>query len=67
MADYLLPDATDLESLQLMRIGSTKFIEQFWNRQGWAVRQPVVDPVVDARDITDIATGLARRTGLLEG
>ena len=61
------PDATDLESLQLMRIGSTKFIEQFWNRQGWAVRQPVVDPVVDARDITDIATELARRTGLLEG
>ena len=66
MADYLLPDATDLESLQLMRIGSTKFVEQFWNRQGWAVRQPVVDPVVDARDMTDIATELARRTGLLE-
>ena len=65
MADYLLPEATDLESLQLIRIGSTKFIEQFWNQQGWAVRQPVVDPVVDARDMTDIATELARRTGLL--
>ncbi len=66
MADYLLPEATDLESLQLIRIGSTKFIEQFWNQQGWAVRQPVVDPVVDARDMSDIATELARRTGLLE-
>ena len=39
MADYLLPEATDLESLQLIRIGSTTFIEQFWNQQGWAVRQ----------------------------
>ena len=66
MADYLLPEATGLESLQLIRIGSTTFIEQFWNQQGWAVRQPVVDPVVDARDMTDIATELARRTGLLE-
>ena len=39
MADYLLPEATDLESLQLIRIGSTTFIEQFWNQQGWATRQ----------------------------
>ena len=55
MADYLLPEATDLESLQLIRIGSTKFIEQFWNQQGWAVRQPVVDPVDgDAAGLGDI-------------
>ncbi|MFQ5534330.1 MAG: molybdopterin-dependent oxidoreductase [Sphingomonadales bacterium] len=67
MADILLPEATDLESLQLIRIGSTKFIQQFWKHQGWAVRQPVVDPVVDARDMTDIATELASRVGLLEG
>jgi phenylacetyl-CoA:acceptor oxidoreductase len=66
MADVLLPDATDLESLQLMQVGGTKFIEQFWHHEGWAIRQPVGDPVVDCRDMTDVATELARRTGLLK-
>ena len=66
MADILLPEATDLESLQLIRIGNTKFTEQFWRHEGWAVRQPVGDPVVDCRDMTDIATELAQRTGLLK-
>ncbi len=66
MADILLPEATDLESLQLIQIGGTKFIEQFWKHEGWAVRQPVADPVVDAMDMTDIATKLAERTGLLD-
>ena len=65
MADILLPEATDLESLQLIQIGSTKFIEQLWRHQGWAIRQPAVDPVVDCMDMTDIATELARRSGLL--
>ena len=45
-ADMLLPDATDLESLQLIRIGGTKYIEQFWDHEGFALRQPAVD---DAR------------------
>ena len=67
MADLLLPDSTDLESLQLMRLGSTKTVEQFWKHEGWAVRQPVVDRVVDSRDMTDISTELARRVGILEG
>jgi len=66
MADVLLPDATDLESLQLIRIGTTKTVEQFWKYQGWAVRQPVGAPVVDCRDMTDITTELARRVGILE-
>ena len=66
MADILLPEATDLESLQLIQIGNTKFIEQFWKHQGWAIRQPAVEPVVDCMDMTDIATELARRTGLTE-
>ena len=43
MADILLPDATDLESLQLIRIGGSKYIEQFWEHEGYALRQPVVD------------------------
>ena len=66
MADILLPEATDLEGLQLIRIGGTKFIENFWRHHGWAIRQPVADRVVDSRDMTDIATELAARVGLLD-
>ncbi len=66
MADILLPDATDLESLQLIRLGGTKFIEQYWDHQGVALRQPAVDPCGESRDMTWIATELARRTGLIE-
>jgi len=66
MADYLLPDATDLESTQLIRLGGTKFVEQVWDYEGVALRQPVVEPQGDARDMTWIATQLAKRTGLLE-
>lgn len=65
-ADILLPDQVDLESLQLIYVGGSKYIEQFWKHEGYALRQPAVEPVVDARDFTDIATELARRTGLLE-
>ncbi|MBK6295409.1 MAG: molybdopterin-dependent oxidoreductase [Rhodoferax sp.] len=65
-ADVLLPDATDLESLQLIRVGGTKFIEQFWHAQGFALRQPAIAARGQARDFTEIATELARRTGLLE-
>ena len=65
-ADILLPDATDLESLQLIRIGGSKYIEQFWEHEGFALRQPVVEPQGEARDFTDIASELALRTGLTE-
>ena len=66
MADILLPDATDLESTQLTRIGGTKFVEQHWHHQGVALRQPAVAPQGEARDFTWISAELARRTGLLE-
>jgi phenylacetyl-CoA:acceptor oxidoreductase len=65
-ADILLPDATDLESLQLIRIGGSKYIEQFWDCEGFALRQPAIAPRGEARDFTGIATALAERTGLLE-
>jgi phenylacetyl-CoA:acceptor oxidoreductase len=65
-ADLLLPDATDLESLQLIRIGGTKYVEQFWEHEGYALRQPAAALQGQARDFTDIATELARRCGLLE-
>jgi phenylacetyl-CoA:acceptor oxidoreductase len=63
-ADILLPDATDLESLQLIRIGGTKYVEQFWHHEGFALRQPAVAPRGQARDFTDVATEIAARTGL---
>ncbi|MCC6188245.1 MAG: molybdopterin-dependent oxidoreductase [Anaerolineales bacterium] len=66
MADVLLPEATDLEGLQLYRIGGTKYIEYFWDYQGFALRQPVAEVNPGARDFTWIATELARRAGLLE-
>lgn len=65
-ADILLPESTDLESMQLIRIGSTKFTEQFWKHEGWAIRQPAVDPVNDTMDMTDISTELARQSGVLK-
>jgi phenylacetyl-CoA:acceptor oxidoreductase len=64
-ADILLPDATDLESLQLIRIGGTKYVEQFWQHEGFALRQPAVEPRGRARDFTEVATELAARTGLM--
>ncbi len=66
MADLLLPECTDLESDQLIRIGNTKFVEQFWDHEGFALRQRAVEPAGETRDFTDIATELAERTGLLE-
>jgi phenylacetyl-CoA:acceptor oxidoreductase len=65
MADVLLPDCTDLEGLQLLRIGGTKYVEQFWDYQGFALRDPAVPPQGEARDFTWISTDLAKRTGLL--
>ncbi len=65
MADILLPEATDLESTQLIRCGGTKFVEQAWGYRGVILRQPAVAPLGEARDFSWIATELARRTGLL--
>ena len=65
MADVLLPEATDLESTQLIRCGGTKFVEQAWAWRGVLLRQPAVAPRGDSRDFSWIATELARRSGLL--
>jgi phenylacetyl-CoA:acceptor oxidoreductase len=67
MADLLLPEASDLESVQLIRVGGAKFVEQFWESQGVALRQPAVAAQGESRDFTWISTELAKRTGLLEG
>ena len=65
-ADVLLPDCTDLEGLQLIRIGGTKYVEYFWDHQGFALRQPAAEAQGEARDFTWITTELARRTDLLD-
>jgi phenylacetyl-CoA:acceptor oxidoreductase len=66
MADVLLPECTDLEGLQLIRIGGSKYVEQFWEHQGFALRNPAAQPQGEARDFSWISTELARRTDLLE-
>ncbi len=66
MADILLPECTDLEGLQLIRIGGSKYVEQFWDNQGFALRDPAASPRGEARDFTWIATELAHRAGILE-
>ena len=69
MADILLPEATDLESTQLYRIGGAKYQEVYWEHNGWALRQPALDlktTGVDIMDMTEISTQLAVRTGILD-
>ncbi len=66
MADLLLPEATDIESIQMIPVGGTKYMEQFWDCKGVALRQPAVAAQGDTRDFTWITTELAKRTGLLE-
>ena len=66
-ADVLLPESTDLESTQLIRIGGTKFQENFWHHEGWAIRTKAVEPVNDTMDMSDIMTRLAQEAGILDG
>ncbi|MBN8477105.1 molybdopterin-dependent oxidoreductase [Sulfuritalea sp.] len=66
MADILLPDAMDLESTQLIRIGATKFIDQYWRHDGVALRQNVTELPGEVKDMSDIGTELAKRVGILK-
>lgn len=63
-ADVLLPDNTNLESMQLCAMGDKKSARG-WYSSGYHLRQPVVEPPYNTRDITDIFTDLAERTGIL--
>ncbi len=65
-ADLLLPEAMDLESDQLIRLGGTNYLEQQWEAEGWVLRQKVVEPQGEARDFSWICTELAKRIGMLE-
>ncbi len=63
-ADIVLPDHTEMERYELISTmrapGIAKRFKQI------ALRQPVVEPVHDTRDISDIMTELAERIGFLE-
>jgi phenylacetyl-CoA:acceptor oxidoreductase len=64
-ADILLPEATDLEGLQLFRMGGPNFVKRGNEPyQGFHIRQPVVTPL-NTMDMTDIFTELAARIGIL--
>ncbi len=65
-ADIIMPEATDLESDQLLRLGGGHYMENHWETEGWVLRQAAVAPLHEAKDFSWIANELARRTGLLE-
>ncbi len=65
-ADLMLPEAIDLESTQLIRVGGQHYFEQQWEAEGWVLRQKVVEPQGEARDFSWICNELARRVGILE-
>jgi len=65
-ADVILPEHTDLEGLQLFRLGPSTHSEAFWDQYGFALRQPGVPPPYNTRDLTDISTELAYRVGILK-
>ena len=66
-ADLVLPDHTDLEGLQLFRLGGLAHtFEAFWEHYGFALKQPVVKPPYNTKDMTDIWTELVDRLGILD-
>jgi len=65
-ADIILPEASDIESLQLFRLGPSTHSEAFWEEYGFGLRQPGGTPPYNTMDLTDICTDIALRTGLLK-
>ncbi len=64
-ADIILPEHSDLESHFMYPVGGQKQWESFWEDTGFAIRQPVIKPLYDTRELTDVFTDLAARTGIL--
>lgn len=65
-ADLILPEHTDLEGLQLFRIGPSTHSEAYWEEYGFALRQPGAPPPYNTMDMTEICTELADRVGILK-
>ena len=64
-ADLVLPEDGDLEALQLWPCGGTTFFEHFWEHSGLVIKQPIVERFGNTRNISDIATDLADKMGML--
>ena len=64
-ADLILPDHTDLEGLQLTPIFS-KHWYSLWDYYGYILKQPVVKPVCNTMDMTEIIVELMDRLGILK-
>ncbi len=65
-ADIILPESSDLESLQLFRLGPSTHSEAYWEEYGFGLRQPGGEPPYNTMDMTDICTELCSRTGILK-
>lgn len=65
-ADYILPEAVDLESDYLIRIGGTHYFEQQWEAEGWGLKQRVIEPPGEVRDFAWICNRLAERLNMVE-
>jgi len=67
-ADLILPESIDTEAYQIFRIGSTTYTgtTAFWPYFGFALKQPIIKPIYDTKDPTDIWTELAARVGILD-
>lgn len=63
LADIVLPDHIDLERFELCTILSEAYAKKF---SGIMLRQPVVEPLYNTKDIADIFTELADRIGFLD-
>jgi phenylacetyl-CoA:acceptor oxidoreductase len=64
-ADLILPDHTDLEGHQLTPIFSHHWYST-WDYYGYILKQPVVKPVYNTRDMSDIIIELVDKLGLLK-
>ncbi len=65
-ADLLLPEDGELETLQLLRFGATGHTENYRQTTGFVLKQPVVQRVGNTMNVTDIATEIADRLGMLD-
>lgn len=66
-ADLILPEHSDMEGLQIFRFGCLcHTFENFWPYFGFALKQPVIKPLYNTKDATDIWTEIASRVGILD-
>ncbi|KXB01979.1 hypothetical protein AKJ44_01735 [candidate division MSBL1 archaeon SCGC-AAA261F17] len=64
-SDLILPDHTDLEGLQL-KLTMNRHWQHIIDKHGFVLKQPVVEPLYNTMDISDIWTELADRLGFLD-